>query len=145
MYTCTCTCTLYVCTCVDMYMYMNICMYMYIVHVRCICVDFHVLCVDVHVCMTNSFLPPFLLTPPPPPLLSLSPFLPSSPPPPPPPSLSLQCDASEATWQLIQVVLEENGIEPDPRIMFLGGGCSPATEPLAALSGRFYNVTQVCT
>ena len=54
-----------------------------------------------------------------------------------------QCDASEATWQLIQVVLDDNGTEPDPRIMFLGGGCSPATEPLAALSGRFYNVTQV--
>ena len=54
-----------------------------------------------------------------------------------------QCDASEATWQLIQVVLEDNGTQPDPRIMFLGGGCSPATEPLAALSGRFYNVTQV--
>ena len=54
-----------------------------------------------------------------------------------------QCDASEATWQLIQVVLDDNGTQPDPRIMFLGGGCSPATEPLAALSGRFYNVTQV--
>ena len=28
----------------------------------------------------------------------------------------------------------------DPRIMFLGGGCSLATEPLAALAGRFYQI-----
>ena len=56
---------------------------------------------------------------------------------------SYQCDASEATWKLIKVVLEENGVEPPPRIMFLGGGCSLATEPLAALAGHFYNVTQV--
>ena len=56
---------------------------------------------------------------------------------------SCQCDASEATWQLIKVVLEEDGVDPPPRIMFLGGGCSLATEPLAALAGRFYNVTQV--
>ena len=27
--------------------------------------------------------------------------------------------------------------------MLLGGGCSPATEPLAALAGLFYNLTQV--
>ena len=61
----------------------------------------------------------------------------------------LQCDASEATWQLIQSVLNQTNdttgevmINPF-KIMFLGGGCSLATEPLAALSGRFYNVTQV--
>ena len=28
-------------------------------------------------------------------------------------------------------------------VMLLGGGCSPATEPLAALAGLFYNLTQV--
>ena len=27
--------------------------------------------------------------------------------------------------------------------MFLGGGCSLATEPLAALAGRFYNISMV--
>lgn len=60
------------------------------------------------------------------------------------PPLSSQCDASEATWQLIQVVLgDDDNDDTQHRIVFLGGGCSPATEPLAALSGRFYNVTQV--
>ena len=61
-----------------------------------------------------------------------------------------QCDPSEATWQLIRSVLNgtnettgETIVNPF-KIMFLGGGCSLATEPLAALSGRFYNVTQVC-
>ena len=91
------------------------------------------------------------------PLLS-SPFLSSpllsshliSPPllPSPPFSFSLlfsptQCDASEATWQLIQAVLNRTDHPQPTRIMFLGGGCAPATEPLAALSGRFYNVSQV--
>ena len=29
--------------------------------------------------------------------------------------------------------------------MFLGGGCSLATEPLAALAGRFYQISMVRT
>ena len=62
--------------------------------------------------------------------------------PPPPSTPSLQCDASESTWQLINAIVL-NADRAQPKIMFLGGGCSPATEPLAALSGRFYNVTQV--
>ena len=28
-------------------------------------------------------------------------------------------------------------------VMFLGGGCSSSVEPLAALTGRFYNAVQV--
>ena len=53
------------------------------------------------------------------------------------PHTHAQCDPSEATWQLINsIVLQET----DPRIMFLGGGCSLATEPLAALAGRFYQI-----
>ena len=60
-----------------------------------------------------------------------------------PPSC-LQCDPSEATWQLISaIVLRED--KQDPRIMFLGGGCSLATEPLAALAGRFYKISMVRT
>lgn len=62
---------------------------------------------------------------------------------------STLCDPSEATWQLIRSVLNgtnettgETIVNPF-KIMFLGGGCSLATEPLAALSGRFYNVTQL--
>ena len=71
------------------------------------------------------------------PLLSSPPFSSS-------PLLSpTQCDASEATWQLIQAVLNRTDRPQPTRIMFLGGGCAPATEPLAALSGRFYNVSQV--
>jgi len=53
------------------------------------------------------------------------------------------CNPSEATWQLIQAILSRPGSPQPTRIMFLGGGCSLATEPLAALSGRFYNVTQI--
>lgn len=57
----------------------------------------------------------------------------------------LQCDPSEATWQLIdQVVLQEDAPE-QPKITFFGGGCSLATEPVSALSGRFYKIPQVET
>ncbi len=60
-------------------------------------------------------------------------------------ALCIQCDPSEATWQLIdEVVLKENEAE-QPKITFFGGGCSLATEPVAALSGRFYMIPQVST
>ena len=29
------------------------------------------------------------------------------------------------------------------KILILDGGCSPATEPVAALSGKFYNIPSV--
>ncbi|XP_065918423.1 gamma-aminobutyric acid type B receptor subunit 1-like [Dysidea avara] len=51
-----------------------------------------------------------------------------------------KCDPAEATWQLIRSVIRS----PTPtKVMLLGGGCSPATEPLAALAGLFYNLTQI--
>lgn len=53
-----------------------------------------------------------------------------------------QCDPSEATWQLINSIVLQ-GSNNVPRIMFLGGGCSLATEPLAALAGRFYKISMV--
>ena len=54
-----------------------------------------------------------------------------------------QCDPSEATWQLINsIVLEDQGRNVT-KIMFFGGGCSLATEPLAALAGRFYKIPMV--
>jgi hypothetical protein len=57
---------------------------------------------------------------------------------------SFQCDPSEATWQLIDsIVLRQNESNPQRKIGFLGGGCSLATEPVAALSGRFYNIPHV--
>ena len=59
-----------------------------------------------------------------------------------PSSNRIQCDPSEATWQLINSIVLQEG-ENDPRILFLGGGCSLATEPLAALAGRFYKISMV--
>lgn len=48
-----------------------------------------------------------------------------------------QCDPSEATWQVINsIVLSED----ENKFMFLGGGCSLDTEPLAALAGRYYQI-----
>ena len=57
--------------------------------------------------------------------------------------LSLQCDPAEATWQLIRSVIRRDKDINGTVVMLLGGGCSPATEPLAALAGLFYNLTQV--
>ena len=51
----------------------------------------------------------------------------------------LQCDASQASWQLLNLI--ENN--KDTRIMFLGEGCALATEPLAALAGGLFNVSTV--
>ena len=42
---------------------------------------------------------------------------------------------------MIKSVLDT--IEPPRYVVFLGGGCSLATEPTAALSGAFYHVVQV--
>ena len=42
---------------------------------------------------------------------------------------------------MIKSVLDT--IEPPRYVIFLGGGCSLATEPTAALSGAFYHVVQV--
>ena len=55
----------------------------------------------------------------------------------------IQCDPAEATWQLIRSVIRRDR-KDGTVVMLLGGGCSPATEPLAALAGLFYNLTQVC-
>lgn len=53
-----------------------------------------------------------------------------------------KCDPAEATWQLIRSVIRREN-DTGRVVMLLGGGCSPATEPLAALAGLFYNLTQV--
>ena len=54
-----------------------------------------------------------------------------------------QCDLSEGVWQLIQNVILSKPSPDQLPVMFLGGGCSSSIEPLAALTGRFYNATQV--
>jgi len=54
-----------------------------------------------------------------------------------------QCDPSEATWQLINSIVLEDRNRGINKIMFFGGGCSLATEPLAALAGRFYRIPMV--
>ena len=56
---------------------------------------------------------------------------------------TIQCDPSEATWQLIKSIVLEDAGRNISKIMFLGGGCSLASEPLAALAGIFYKIPMV--
>lgn len=59
-------------------------------------------------------------------------------------SLTLfQCDSSVGSWELIQSILNTRPPNVTKIIAFLGGGCSLATEPMAALSGQLYNIVQV--
>jgi hypothetical protein len=55
-----------------------------------------------------------------------------------------KCDAPEGTWQLIRSVLDTDQSDETKIIVYLGGACSLATEPTAALTGRLYKVVQVC-
>lgn len=52
-----------------------------------------------------------------------------------------QCYPPEAVWLLVNS-FALSADEPT-QILILDGGCSPASESLAALSGSFYNVTTV--
>ncbi|XP_064396472.1 gamma-aminobutyric acid type B receptor subunit 1-like isoform X2 [Halichondria panicea] len=54
--------------------------------------------------------------------------------------VNTKCDPSEATWQLINSIVLQDQAKNVTKIMFFGGGCSLATEPLAALAGRFYEI-----
>lgn len=50
-----------------------------------------------------------------------------------------QCSPSEATWRLVQAT----GNSSTQWTMFIGGACSLATEPITAVSGDLYGLTQI--
>ena len=56
-----------------------------------------------------------------------------------------QCDMAEGVWKLIEAVITSKPSQEQIPVSFLGGGCSVSTVPLAALTGPFYNATQVCS
>ena len=55
----------------------------------------------------------------------------------------VQCQMAEGVWRLIEAVITSKPSQEQIPVMFLGGGCSVSTVPLAALTGQLYNATQV--
>ena len=51
---------------------------------------------------------------------------------------------AEGIWRLIEAVITSKPNQEQIPVMFFGGGCSVSSVPLAALTGSFYNATQVC-
>ncbi|XP_019856011.1 PREDICTED: gamma-aminobutyric acid type B receptor subunit 1-like [Amphimedon queenslandica] len=54
-----------------------------------------------------------------------------------------ECDSSVGSWRLIESVLTTSPPNVTKIISFIGGGCSLATEPMAALTGQLYNIVQL--